>query len=130
MAYQITYITYRTSPADAGRKGGFMLGIGIGHGNAVKRPGSSYKDRIFRKQIEEFNKTGGCIINTGEGYYIPNPSDPEDEKAYKKYMAKELKRARSILYKRMKMREAYEQLKEAEAARHHGIPVNHSRQAG
>lgn len=64
----------------------------------------------FRKMVAEANKNGDCIINVGRGYYRPIPGKDDEDVDY--YFARELHRAREILYKRKKMREAYENRKE------------------
>lgn len=78
-----------------------------GHRNAMPRPTDKGVDRMLRKMIENANKNGDCIINTGNGYYRPIPQDPTDEAEWNAYLAKELSRARSVLLKREKMKKAY-----------------------
>lgn len=84
-----------------------MLNIPIGHKSAVKRIGD---DRKFRAEIEEANKNGDCIINVGNGYYRPNPKDPIDCAEFEEYCNKELSRARTIQFKRLMMKKAFELL--------------------
>jgi len=81
--------------------------IGTGAHNAVKRPANSHTDRIFRQLIEEANISGDCIISGKNGYYRPRPYIPEENMEYNKYDRQGLSRGRAILYKRRKMREAY-----------------------
>lgn len=87
---------------------GFFDRIPDGHRNAIKRPADAYVDRLFRRMVETANKNGDCIINIGDGVFRPIPSDPVDEAAFHKYLAKELSRARSVQYKRLCMKQAYE----------------------
>lgn len=64
----------------------------------------------FRKMVAQANAKGDCIINISGGYYRPIPGKDDDEVAH--YFARELHRARAILYKRLKMKEAYIKRKE------------------
>lgn len=64
----------------------------------------------FRKMVAQANAKGDCIINIRGGYYRPIPGKDDDEVAH--YFARELHRARAILYKRLKMKEAYTKRKE------------------
>lgn len=64
------------------------------------------KNTAFRKLVQEANKDGDCIINVYGGYFRPVPG--EDDEAVDHYFARELHRAREILFKRKQMKEAYE----------------------
>lgn len=66
---------------------------------------------VFRRMVADANANGDCIINIHKGYYRPIPG--EDDKEVEHYLARELHRARAILYKRLKMKEAYERKGEA-----------------
>lgn len=65
---------------------------------------------MFRKLVAEANRAGDCIINIEGGYYRPIPT--EDDAEVQHYFARELHRARAILYKREQMKKAYEARKE------------------
>ena len=65
---------------------------------------------MFRKLVAEANRAGDCIINIEGGYYRPIPAEDDAEVAH--YFARELHRARAILYKREQMKKAYEARKE------------------
>lgn len=59
----------------------------------------------FRALVAKANENGDCIINVDRGYYRPIPGEDDEEAEH--YFARELHRARAILYKRKKMKEAY-----------------------
>ena len=84
--------------------------IGIGAQNAVKRPANSYTDRALRAMIEDANVKGDYIISGKTGYYRPRKSVPEEDYEFNRYERQELRRARTILYKRKSMKEAYERV--------------------
>ena len=63
--------------------------IPYGHARPLLRPTKSYEDRALRKNIEDANRNGDCIINVGAGYYRPIPGDPVDEKELNEYLAQE-----------------------------------------
>ena len=86
--------------------------IPYGHARPLLRPTKSYEDRALRKNIEEANRNGDCIINVGAGYYRPIPGDPVDEKELNEYLAQELHRARAIQSKRLAMKLAFERRRE------------------
>lgn len=86
--------------------------IGYGHRNASKRTGNLFEDRKLRADIEEVNNNGDCIINVGGGYYRPVPGDPVDEAEFQKYLARDLKRARAVLKKRLSMKMTFERWRE------------------
>lgn len=65
---------------------------------------------MFRKLVAEANRAGDCIINIEGGYYRPIPDEDDAEVAH--YFARELHRARAILYKREQMKKAYARRKE------------------
>lgn len=75
--------------------------IRTGKENAMRVPNNF---TAFRALVAEANKSGDCIINTGNGYYRPGPDD-EDE--LKHYLFRELHRADEITDKVDAMREAY-----------------------
>lgn len=81
--------------------------------NAIARPANMNVDRSLRKMIERANNNGDCIVNTGDGhgYFRPVPGNKEDELALKKYLAKELHRARAIQLKRLSMKQTFESWK-------------------
>ena len=81
--------------------------IPYGHARPLLRPTKSYEDRALRKNIEDANRNGDCIINVGAGYYRPIPGDPVDEKELNEYLAQELHRARAIQSKRLAMKLAF-----------------------
>ena len=83
-----------------------------GHARPLLRPTKSYEDRALRKNIEDANRNGDCIINVGAGYYRPIPGDPVDEKELNEYLAQELHRARAIQSKRLAMKLAFERMGE------------------
>lgn len=64
-------------------------------------------DTPFRTKVAKANQEGDCIINIRGGYYRPIPG--VDDEAVEQYFARELSRAREILLKRKRMKEAYEQ---------------------
>ena len=64
----------------------------------------------FRLMVAKANQNGDCIINVDKGYYRPIPGQDDEEVEH--YFARELHRARAILYKRMQMKEAYRKRKE------------------
>lgn len=82
-----------------------------GHRNAIQRPCNENIDRILRAMIEKANGSGDCIINIGEGIYRPIPGDPVDEAELDKYLAKDLHRARAILFKGKCMRQTFDSWK-------------------
>lgn len=98
--------------------------IPYGHEHPMPRPADKYKDRTLRKQIEEANKNGDCIINNGTGYYRPVPGDVVDEAELTAYLAKELHRGRTIHAKRMAMKNTFEKWRE------YGVLTNHSGKTG
>ncbi|MDU7032029.1 MAG: hypothetical protein E6357_30715 [Clostridiales bacterium] len=64
--------------------------ITCGHRNTVLRPDLSTDlsqriDRELRRLVEKANHDGDCIINIGNGYYRPIPTDPVDALEYKQY---------------------------------------------
>lgn len=71
--------------------------IPTGHANAISRKMLAAKtgkdDRANRRAIEE---SDAPIINTGNGYFIPDPNDPIDMSEAHAYIAIERARARSI----------------------------------
>lgn len=79
-----------------------------GHKNAIQRPPDRNTDRVLRRMIEDANKNGDCIINTGNGIFRPVPGDTIDEKELNKYLGTELHRARAILLKRLCMKQTFE----------------------
>lgn len=86
----------------------FLMGlIPTGRNNAMRRPWQPWVDRSLRNAINEANKEGDCIINVGCGYFRPDPEDPADVRLAEEYFAKELHRARDILYKRKSMKDAF-----------------------
>lgn len=98
--------------------------IPYGHEHPMQRPADRYKDRTLRRQIEEANRNGDCIVNTGTGYYRVVPGDAIDEAEFNKYLAKELHRARAILSKRLAMKKTFEEWRE------YGVLTNHSGKTG
>lgn len=68
------------------------------------------ENRHFRKMVADANLNGDFIITVGHGYYRPIPGIDDDDANY--YLARELCRARAILYKRKKMKETYKNRKE------------------
>ena len=84
-----------------------LTSIPYGHREPLKRSNNKAQDRRERKEVERANLNGDCIINVGNGWYRPVPGDAVDEKEFTEYLAKELSRARAILVKRMKMKEAF-----------------------
>ena len=84
-----------------------FLRIPDGHKNPLPRPSDASTDRAFRELVESANKNGDCIINVGSGYYRPLPGDEIDEKEFNEYLEKDLSRARQVLLKRMKMKDAF-----------------------
>ena len=81
--------------------------IGTGHANAIR---GVTQTKGLRKIIQNANKTGDCIINVGNGYYRPDPTDPTDCAEMEHYIASELHRAREILYKREKLKDTWEKI--------------------
>ena len=86
--------------------------IPYGHENAVQRPANPLEDRKLRKEIERANRNGDCVINVGHGIYRPVPGGPIDEAELREYLAKDLSRARNVLYKRKKMSKTFERWRE------------------
>lgn len=84
-----------------------------GHRNPLPRPNDAVTDRTLRKMVEDANRHGDCIINSGNGYYRPDPTDEVDSFEFNIYLAQELKRARSIQTKRLAMKQAFEKEKES-----------------
>lgn len=95
-----------------------------GHANPLQRHPSAYVDRVFRRMVEDANKSGDCIINVGRGYYRPLPGDAVDEKEFNEYMKKEGSRIRKIHVKRMRMRDAFRKKRDIE------VFTDHTREAG
>lgn len=85
----------------------YFAKIPDGHEKSMARPCNPATDRRLRDMIAKANQNGDCIINNGNGIFRPVPGDPEDERQFAQYLRKELARARAILYKRMKMKEAF-----------------------
>lgn len=83
-----------------------------GHENAVQRPANPLEDRKLRREIEQANQNGDCIINVGHGIYRPIPGDPIDEAELREYLAKDLSRARKVLSKRKEMSKTFERWRE------------------
>ena len=81
--------------------------IPYGHRNAVKRQPDDKGDRKVRQEIELANMTGDCIINVGNGYYRPDPEDPQDVMEFNEYLAKDRSRERSLRHKRHAMMQAF-----------------------
>jgi len=79
--------------------------IETGSEMALRRPADRRADRRLRSLIADANMSGDCIINDGRGYYRPGE---DDEAAFEEYDAKEKHRARMILKKQRRMREAFE----------------------
>ena len=52
------------------------------------------------------------MINVGHGIYRPVPGDTIDEAELREYLAKDLSRARNVLYKRKKMSKTFERWRE------------------
>ena len=86
----------------------YFYRIPDGHKNAIQRPPDGNIDRMLRRMIEDANKNGDCIINTGSGIFRPIPGDSVDEEELNKYLNTELNRARTIQYKRLCMKQAFE----------------------
>lgn len=86
--------------------------IPYGHENAVQRPANPLEDRKLRKEIERANRNGDCVINVGHGIYRTVPGDPIDEAELREYLAKDLSRARNVLYKRKEMSKTFERWRE------------------
>ena len=63
----------------------------------------------FRYLVADANKSGDCIINIRGGYFRPIPG--VDDKEVEHYFARELHRAREILFKRKRMKQAFINLK-------------------
>ena len=97
-----------------------------GHKNAIQRPWNRSVDRSLMKMIERANNNGDCIINVGEGIYRPIPGDPVDEKELKKYLNKELHRARAIQLKRLCMKKTFEGWKDSAAYSYHSRQTRQS----
>ena len=100
------------------------LKIPYGHKAPLPRPSNPYKDRKLRRQIEEANKKGDCIINNGSGYFRPVPGDEIDEAALNVYLASELHRARTIQQKRLAMKMTFEKWRE------HGVLIGNTGKTG
>lgn len=90
--------------------------IPCGHFKPLPRLYNPFEDRKLRKQIETANTKDDCIINVGNGYYIPVPGDPVDEK--------ELHRARAILKKRLNMKMTFERWRKV------GVPTDNTGTTG
>ena len=73
----------------------------------VRRPKAPSVDRAFRQLIENANRSGDCIIpsGNGKGYYRLDADREIDEYAFRIYKSKELARARTIIDKIEKMEE-------------------------
>ena len=74
--------------------------IPYGHARPLLRPTKSYEDRALRKNIEDANRNGDCIINVGAGYYRPIPGDPVDEKELNEYLAQSKRLAMKLAFER------------------------------
>lgn len=101
----------------------YFLRIPDGHKYPLPRPSDASTDRAFRELVENANKNGDCIINVGSGYYRPLPGDEVDEKEFNEYLAKDLSRARQVLLKRMRMKDAFRKRIDIE------VFTNHTREA-
>jgi len=82
-----------------------MFDIGIGHKNAIRAPKEG--NRWFRASVEQANSNGDYIINIGTGYFRPNANDELDIAMFNQYIREEYSRARKIITKANKMREAF-----------------------
>ena len=82
------------------------MNIPIGHKNAIRAPKEG--NRWFRQSIEELNNNGDFIINLGDGYFRPDPTDKLDVLMFNQYIRQEIARARSCLSKAEKMKEAFD----------------------
>lgn len=89
----------------------YFNAISYGYENGVERPGNQWIDRALRALINQANKTGDCIISGRGRYYKPISDREEEAQDARIYFAKELHRARDILYKRKMMMETYRMLK-------------------
>lgn len=71
--------------------------IPTGHENAISREmlemKTGEKDRMIRRYIAE---SDAPIINSGEGYYIPDMNDPVDEANLRAYVLQEQARVRTL----------------------------------
>lgn len=85
--------------------------IQTGHRNALARPTDKGADRALRRMIEAANMRGDCIINSGEGYYRPDPSDEIDKALFRIYLENEKCRATSIWEKRRCMIDTFEKMR-------------------
>lgn len=81
-----------------------MIAIPVGRKNAIKLEGRD--NRRIRREINKANIRGEIIINNGYGYFKPDLNDKGDEAELNHYLASELHRAREILYKRQRIKEA------------------------
>lgn len=101
-----------------------IANIPYGRANAIPRPANSAEDRILRRAIEDANNNGDCIINTGTGYFRPDPNNKVDAHEFDVYMAKELHRARAIQKKRLSMKMTFERWRE------YGVLTNYTGTTG
>ena len=85
--------------------------IPTGKEGAMLRPWSRSEDRSIREAINAANKEGDCIINVGTGYFRPDPEDNIDASAFEEYIRKEYHRAKDIITKCNRMRQAFNEKK-------------------
>lgn len=64
----------------------YFNAITKGRRTAVKRPKNSGSDRRLRKMIEEAQRDGRIIINSGGGYYEPDLKDEVEVLEYRHYI--------------------------------------------
>lgn len=73
----------------------------LGHENAVSRGDlkvlTKNDDRVTREYIAMAREDGYIIINIGNGYFLVDWDDPEDEKEFLKFYSVERKRAKTQL---------------------------------
>lgn len=87
--------------------------ITSGSGNAVGRPAvidknNSTIDRALRELVEQANRNGDCIINTGNGYFRPLPLNTLDEYYFHEYLGKEKSWMKELEKKISTMETTYE----------------------
>lgn len=101
-----------------------IANIPFGHANAIPRPEDRKTDRALRRKIEKANKNGDCIIDTGFGYFRPDPRDEVDVHEFYLYISQNNSKAREILGKNGILVKTFERWLR------NGIPVNNTRAAG
>jgi len=83
----------------------FYDNISIGHSKSYSPP-KRYSSK-FSDYVDQANMNGDIVINVGNGYYRPLPTDPIDNFEFNSYISSELDKANIIIEKCRRMSETY-----------------------